>query len=206
VSRVHLPPAQAWTFARLPELMAAHDITPWVLTHVGAHHGEEVEVYRDCGFSLIALVEPDPTSVQVLRGKFGGADDIAITEAAVTPQPDSGTALLHLAERSVWSGLQPHPTASGYTVAVPTIGINEVLRADDTNVLVLDTQGSELDLLRAAHLDELDMVIVETTRRAGDGAAFYDDAVSYMTFQGWRLAEEWVHDGSGYTDSVFVPA
>jgi FkbM family methyltransferase len=204
VSRVYLPPAQAWTFTRLPQVLADHDIEPWVVTHVGAHHGEEVEVYLDCGFDMIYLVEPDPASLEVLHGRYANDPHVSIIEAAVTPQPDSGTALLHLAERSVWSGLYPHPTASGYTVAVPTVGINEVLV--ETNVLVLDTQGSELDLLKAVDLDTLDLVIVETTRRPGDGAAFYDDAVSYMTFQGWRLAEEWVHDGSGYTDSVFVPA
>lgn len=204
MTRIYLQPHEAWTFARLPDVLADHDITPHVVAHIGAHHGEEVAVYQGCGFTQIYLVEPDPRSVAVLHERYASTPNIAIIAAAVVPTADTGQATLHYADRSVWSGLHPHPTATGHTVTVPTVAIGDL--PDTINVLVLDTQGSELDLLAAADLASLDLVIVETTRRAGDGAAYYADAVSMMDRRGWTVAEEWVHDGSGYTDTVFVPA
>jgi FkbM family methyltransferase len=199
---IHLQPHEAWTFARLPDVLADHDIEPRVVTHVGAHHGEEVPIYRQCRFWHIYLCEPDPRSLVVLHDRFDADPLISIIGEAVTPHSWEPVTL-HLAERTVWSGVHPHRTATGERVEVPAVPIGELL--DITNVLVLDTQGSELDLLRAADLDPLELVIVETTRRPGDGAAFYDDAVGYMHGCGWYAAEEWVHDNSGYTDTVFVP-
>lgn len=201
-NQILLPPEQAWTFHRLPTVLAEHHIDPWVVTHIGAHHGEEVDTYRRCRFAAIYLAEADPRSVAVLRERYATDPAIGIIAAAVVAEPGTGPITLHYAERSVWSGVHPHPTATGGTVSVPTVAINELL--DTTNVLVLDTQGSELELLRAADLTAIDLVIVETTRRRGDGAAFYDDAVSYMDIRGFTAVEEWVHDTSGYTDTVFV--
>ncbi len=205
MTQIFLPPHQAWTFARLPDILDDFAIPAGTVLHIGAHHGEEVAIYRQCGFTTIRLVEPDPDNVAVLGSRFGTDDDIDIIPAAVVPAAEVhfGLANLHRAERSVWSGLHPHPTATGETVQVSTVSMSVVQTGED--VLVLDTQGSELDLLRAADLSGPYLVIVETTRRRGDGAAFYDDAVSYMRQQGFWLVEEWVHDGSGYTDTVFVP-
>jgi len=206
VTQIHLPPHQAWTFARLPDLLDDFAIPAHLVLHIGAHHGEEVPIYRQCGFAGIRLVEPDPDNLAVLATRFGHDADIDIVAAAVAPTPgmSAGRAQLHKAACSVWSGLHPHPTATGETVTVPTISMG--LAQSGENVLVLDTQGSELALLRAADLRELHLVIIETTRRVGDGAALYDDAVSYMAEQGWWVVEEWVHDGSGYTDTVFLPS
>jgi len=203
MTQIFLPAHLAWTFARLPDVLATQQITPAAVVHVGAHHGEEVDLYRRCGFTDITLVEPDPRSVAVLRGRFGGQPDVSIYPVAATPVEGTGTADLHLAARTVWSGLDPHPTATGYTVQVPTAGIRAL--TGYAAVLVLDTQGSELELLAAVDLTGRDLVIVETTRRRGDGAAFYDDAVVAMAARRWRVVEEWVHDSSGYTDTVFVP-
>lgn len=202
MTRIPLPPHQAWTFARLPDVLAAHHITAdWVL-HIGAHHGEEVAIYRQCGFRAISLVEPDPRNLAVLFQRYGDDPAVTIHRAAVAEH--AGTATLHHAARTVWSGLRPHPTACGCTSTVDTVALDTLQRG--ANVLVIDTQGTELEILAAADLDTLDLVIVETTRRPGDGAALYDDAVAHMRQRGWRVVEEWVHDGSGYTDTLFTPA
>jgi len=202
--RVFLPAYQAWTFARLPRLLADAGIHARTVLHVGAHHGEEVAIYRQCGFATIRLVEPDPGNLAVLGERYGADPDIDIIAVAATPAATpQGNAKLWLAERSVWSGLQPHPSATGEKIQVPTVTLG-VLQSDE-NLLVLDTQGSELELLRTADLRHLDMVIVETTRRPGDTAADYSATTAYMRSQHWRAAEEWVHDNSGYTDTVFLP-
>lgn len=200
MTRIYLPPAQAWTFARLPAVLAEHGIDAVAVTHVGAHHGEEVPVYRRCGFRRIVLVEPDPRNLVVLHERVRDEPDVSVVAAAATPAP-AGEQTLYLCERTVLSGLVPHPDATGDTVQVRTVALADL---HPTNLLVLDSQGTELDLLRVADLDVLDLVVVETSRRRDDGCAYYDDAVSHMDAQGWVLAEEWVHDGSGITDTVFV--
>lgn len=198
-----LPPDQAWTFARLPYVLDAYDIKPHSVVHIGAHHGEEVPVYRDCGFEQIILVEPDPRNVAVLRDRYAEQPGVSIVAAAVVVDFEPGPVTLYHAERTVWSGLTPHPTADGTSTRVTAVRLGAAF-APDTNVLVLDTQGSELDLLKTADLTQLDLVIIETTRRRNDTAAYFDDVVEYMRSQGWHPIEEWVHDGSGYTDTLFV--
>lgn len=204
---IFLTPEQAWTFARLPDVLDEHRIDPWVITHVGAHHGEEVAIYRRCGFRRIYLVEPDPRSVDVLRHTFDADRDVTIVAAACVPEhvPEQEPVTLYYAERSVWSGLHPHPSADGRTVQVPSLTLTDLLDecAPTTNVLVLDTQGSELDLLRTVDLD-LDLVVIETSRRPGDTAAPYADTLAHMHRHGWTLVEEWIHDASGYTDCVYI--
>jgi FkbM family methyltransferase len=198
---VKLAPQESWTFAPLPEFMREHSIMPSAVAHIGAHHGEEVDIYHECGFKTIYLYEPDPRNLEVLRSRAVNDPTVSIVAAAVTTR-SKGPQQLHLAARTVWSGLSPHPTATGDTVVVPTVPMSHL--SSLVNVLVLDTQGSEYELLRAADLSLLDLVIVETTRRRGDGAAFYEDAVAYMEDCDWVPAQEWVHDDSGYTDTVFI--
>jgi FkbM family methyltransferase len=204
VTSIALPPEQAWTFARLATVLAARHVDPFSVLHVGAHHGEEVPAYRACGFTRITLVEPDPRNVAVLRERFDHDPDVFIIAAAcvseVTSRADRAT--LHQAERTVWSGLVPHTTATGATVDVATVTPDDVL--GNANVLVLDTQGTELALLAASPLHRVDLIIIETSRRAGDTAAYHDDVLTFMHGRGWELAEEWVHDDSGYHDAVFV--
>lgn len=205
VTSVSLPPEQAWTFARLPGVLASHVIKPISVVHIGAHHGEEVPIYRECGFGPITLVEPDPGNVAVLRERFGADQDIFIIGAACVPKASARGAktTLYRAQRSVWSGLQPHPSAAtGDTVQVATVTPDHVL--GEANVVVLDTQGTELDLLAACRLDLVDLVIIETSLRVKDTAAFHNDVVVYMDRRGWAVAEEWIHDDSGYHDVLFV--
>lgn len=199
---VYLDPAQAWTFARLPLVLKSLDITERKVLHIGAHLGEEVGIYQHCGFTKITLVEPDPRQVHYLLDKFGAVDEITVHGVAIGTE--FGDADLYLAERTVWSGLSPHPTAStGKTYRVPVVPLSSL--QDDHNIVVIDTQGTELDILKTADLSTLDLVIIETTPRHNDTASRYADVESYMTGVGWRLVEIWVHDKSGYDDAVFAP-
>lgn len=204
MSQIHLPPEHAWTFARLPDILGPKTHGRRSVLHVGAHHGEEVDIYRQCRFDRIALVEPDPRSVTLLRERFGDDPAIHIEACAATTDTDVAVGQLHRAIRSVWSGLHRHATATGETDEVQLRPIVDLVAAHQPTLLVLDTQGTELDLLRAVDLSALDHVIIETTRRIGDTAAVYANALRYMQQQGWRLVEEWVHDNSGYTDCVFT--
>lgn len=201
MNRVHLPPQQAWTFARLPALVHDFRLDTDTVLHVGAHQGEEVAIYRQCGYGLIVLVEPDPAQVDYLTTHFGGDPDVEIIAAACIPNGANYNAF-YRRERSVHGSL--FPTKDGESIAVRTVLMMEIQQ--DANLITIDVQGLELDILRTVDLTRpnLNAVIVETTRRYDDSAGFYDKVVEYMTSWGWFGVEEWVHDGSGYTDTIFV--
>lgn len=201
MKKIHLAPQQAWTFARLPDLLLHYQAPTDLVVHVGAHHGEEVSIYRDCGFTRIRLIEPDPAQIDYLNAAYAGAPDIEIIAAAVVPA-GTGPVTLHRRERTVHSSLFP---GSGESVEVASLLMPDI--QPGANLLVIDVQGLELELLKTADLTDpaLCMVIVETTHRRDDSAANFDDVAAYMRERSWAGAEEWVHDLSGYTDSVYVP-
>jgi FkbM family methyltransferase len=201
VNRVNLPPPQAWTFARLPLLVKDLQIDTDTVLHVGAHQGEEVAIYRQSGFGLIRLVEPDPAQVDYLTTHYGGDPDVEIIAAACTPAGRNAASFWRR-ERSVHGSLLP--ATGGESITVRTVLMSEI--QDVANLVVIDVQGIELEILRTVDLTRpgLQMVIVETTRRHGDTAGYFDQVVDYMTSWGWVGVEEWVHDQSGYTDCVFI--
>lgn len=201
MNRVHLPPPQAWTFARLPMLVKDLQIDTDTVLHVGAHQGEEVAIYRQCGYGLIRLVEPDPAQIDYLTTHYGGDPDVEIIAAACTPSGHNA-ANFWRRERSVHGSLLP--AADGESITVRTVLMSEI--QDAANLVVIDVQGIELEILRTVDLTRpgLQMVIVETTRRYGDTAGYFDKVVEYMSSWGWPGVEEWIHDASGYTDCVFI--
>ncbi len=201
MNRVQLPPPQAWTFARLPLLVRDLHLDTDTVLHVGAHQGEEVPIYRQCGYGDIRLVEPDPAQVDYLSTHFGDAPDVQIMAAAVTLGGPSQVQF-YRRERSVHGSL--FPVAGSESITVRGVLMSEI--QDNANLVVVDVQGLELEITRTIDLTRpgLQMVIVETTRRHGDSAGFFDQVVEYMASWGWPAIEEWVHDGSGYTDTVFI--
>jgi len=202
MTQVRLPPPQAWTFARLPIVMARLGIRAVSVCHVGAHHGEEVDIYTQCGFDPIVLVEPDPAQVGELHRRFDARPDVVIVEAACGTEV--GTGQLYRTGRTVGSTLEPRPVepAVGEPMRVEVVRLPDI--QGQANVLVIDTQGSEAAVLATADLAGVDLVIVETTRRFDDTAAYYDYVVASMAVRGYTVAEEWIHDESGYTDTVFT--
>ncbi len=185
----------------LKDRLRRQDADDAMALHVGAHQGEEVPIYRQCGYGLIRLVEPDPAQVDYLTTHYGGDSDIEIVAAACAPRGPT-VAEFYRRERSVHGSLLP--TKDGESITVRTVLMAEI--QNQANLVVIDVQGIELEILHTVDLTQpgLNMVIVETTRRHADTAGYYDQVVEYMSTWGWRAYEEWVHDGSGYTDTIFV--
>lgn len=200
IKRVAMTPAQSWTFDLLPEALAELGIEPRGVLHVGAHRGEEVEIYRKCGFERVVLVEPDPVNAEFLRSEFG---DVTVVEAACGDH--EGVATLHRA--GVFAGLAPdpsHPAEGWVNVAVGPL--RDIQADHPANVLVVDTQGSELEVLGTADLSGVDLVVVETQElRRGLYAAFWPDAVEALGKVGFTPAIRWEHE-QHFADTLFVRA
>ena len=200
-----------WTFHRLPAALADLGVFPRHVLHVGANLGQEVPDYRDAGIERITLVEPDPETAEILRGGF---PDLAVLEVACGTQAGQGT-LRRADGASVWSTLATSPLPHGMAVTdeapVRVVTVAEV--QGDADMLVIDTQGTELDALKSADLSSLQLVVIET-HNSGDPAAHagnFHDVEAYMRTQGWEPVLQWLHEEQGgawfatFADTFFMP-
>lgn len=173
-----------WTFRLLPEAMDELAVEPRGVLHVGAHHGEEVPDYLAAGFTDITLVEPDPDNCAVMAGQEWGGHvrifGVACGEEALAAAP------FYRATDTVFSSLTPNLRVG----PIETLEVPVVRTADlqgNANVLVVDTQGTEMAVLRGADLSTLDLVIVETQNRSPTAYGAY-----VPELLAWSNAHNWV--------------
>lgn len=201
-----------WTFHRFPQVLQHLGLAPRSLIHVGANLGQEVPDYRRAGIERITLVEPDPGVCERLRELYPDPD-IAVIEAAVSSQEGTGR-LQRGALADVWSTLKqtslPHGTPTVDFIDVQLVRLSSI--QGDAEVAVIDTQGTELDVLQSADLPRLLLVVVETQEDRPDAhAGWWPDILSFMNSQGWEAVHQWRHERNrsrwfaSYADTFFVP-
>jgi FkbM family methyltransferase len=136
-----------------------------IIVHVGAHAGEEVDIYRHYGARRIVLVEANPASCDALNDAFGADSDVEVVHAAVTDHDGTDELLLHTNARggTESASLLPMKRLSEIVstlhteraVEVPATTLDRLLEeagidASEIGLLVLDVQGAELSALRGA--------------------------------------------------------
>lgn len=201
-------PDWRWSFRLLPTAMEELRIRPVGVIHVGAHHGEEVPIYLECGFRHVTLIEADPDACAVIAGGAWINDRrIGIVNRACGPLGGPAQATFHRAASDAFSGLiqdRRQQELARFTVAVTPVA--DVQQIHPGNVLVVDTQGTELDVLAGADLESLDLIVVETqTERAGAPGAYFPDLASWCGKYGWTPAVQWLRDG-GWADTLLIPS
>lgn len=197
-------PDPGWTFRLLPDALHDLGVTPRGVIHVGAHHGEEVSTYLACGFESIVLVEPDPESCAVIAAQ-PWYDRVTLVPAACAAAEAGDAATFHRSADSVFSGLIANPAHRLLAAfEVPAGPVSAIQAAHPANVLVVDTQGTEMDVLRSADLSSLDLVIVET-QEAGPRSygAYWPELVGWAAACGWVPAVQWTRE-QGWADTLLV--
>lgn len=164
--------------------------------HIGGHQGQEVEFYKESGVEKITLVEPIPELAQQLRSKFDG---VQVLEYAIGLE--EGPKEFHVMNpTNVSTLLEPlseDRVSRKITVEVKTL---ENITEPDMNLLVVDTQGTELEVLESGKnvLSQFEGVIVETcTVQDKTMASLYDDVVDFMRSQGFHSRVFWPRDYTG---------
>lgn len=193
-----------WSLRLIGEALVELRIRPAGVIHVGAHLGQEVPLYLGCGFERITLIEPDPESCAKLAAQsWIDNPGIGIVNAACGPR---GEAAFHRMSDGAFSGLAADARldeAAAFVVRV--IPVSDVQRQAPGNVLVVDTQGTELDALRTADLSQLDLVIVEAqTERAGAPGAYWPDLMAWCREVGWIPRIQWRRDPR-WSDLLLTP-
>lgn len=173
-------------------------VFPKGVIHVGAHEAQEEQDYS--GIKQL-YIEPIPDLAKLLRNKgldvieyaisnYTGTSDFYITDF------DQGSSLLMPLEHSVQKKIK---------VNVDTLE-NVVSDFILYNCLVIDVQGSELDVLKGSRVENFDLVICETnTRERYFGAPLHEDIVRYMEGNGFKLSKIFSHSiDNVIKDCVFV--
>lgn len=193
-----------WSLRLIGDAVEELRVRPAGIIHVGAHHGEEVPLYLGCGFERITLVEPDPEACAVIVGQEWIDDPrIGVVNAACG---ERGRAEFHRMADTAFSGLvkdDRHEQLGSFLVDV--LPISAIQDQTIGNVLVVDTQGTELNALRTADLGRLDLVIVETqTEGVGAPGAYWPNLLGWCEESGWAPRIQWKRDDR-WSDVLLTP-
>lgn len=181
------------------------------VVHVGAHRGQEVPEYRSAGFGRIVLIEPEPRLAERLERKF---TDCQVIRTAVGARR-SQRRKFNVASQRKWSSLvdiPPDQSMTGERIeTVDRIDVEVCILPDvqdGCNVAVVDTQGTEHDVLAAADLDTLDLVIVETVAPGPVWRPAWrrDEADAWFAERGWHAVHEFEHTAADVIDVAYAPA
>jgi FkbM family methyltransferase len=186
--------------------------TPRGVIHIGAHHGQEVELYRRAGFKKILLIEANPALAENLRTRFADAPDITVLHAAATDSDATVELLIHtsrsgsnepasLLELKEFKRIVPTLHTPERT-SVPGIRLDTFFQKGpavvaDYNFMVLDIQGAELMALRGARRTVAAMDAVQA--EAGivemyEGGALYSEIQSFLSQLGLPLHKGVLHE------------
>jgi FkbM family methyltransferase len=132
------------------------------VVHVGANTGQERELYRSYGLSVI-WVEPIPQVFAVLSNNIRGFKDQLAFQALVTDVDDkayqfhiannygASSSILHLKQhRDIWPGVTYVTTISLSSITLASLFKREQVDPGRYQALVMDTQGSELLVLQGS--------------------------------------------------------
>lgn len=197
----------AWSFARFPQACADLGVKPRHVLHVGGHLGQELPYYRAAGATRITYMEPTPENAAHLR-QLG--DDVTVIEAAAGQSAVGSAVLVRCGGDGAWNTLREdigegdgvHGADGGVMVRVVPIADVQT----DADVLVVDTQGTEVEALATAELaaSDVQLVIVETQSSGHPEAAHLSDVNDHMLARGWTPRLMWNHERPGRPHHTFA--
>jgi FkbM family methyltransferase len=190
--------------------------------HVGAHTGQERRVYAQ--YRLEALwIEPIPELFAQLQHNLAGfprqrAVNCLVTNRDgaqypfhVTSNEGGSSSIFRLAQHEdIWPDVKETATITVVSKTLPTLLHDEQLDVASYDVLVMDTQGSELLVLQGAEaiVDRFRVIRTEAADfPAYDGGCRLEDIDAFLARFGFveraRKTIALHPDGGGYYDIVY---
>lgn len=181
------------------------------LIHVGAHHGQEYQEYKQHGIDKLIFFEPQPQAFKVLEESVG--DEVILHNKALGNK--AGQLKMYVEEANIGmssSLLKPKEVLNEYPEIIFTKEIMvDVVRLDDlelpydVNTLVIDTQGYELNVLKGAQktLDSIQYIISEVNRsELYEGGVLIETLDGFLEAHGFKRAfTEW---SASWGDSLYI--
>jgi len=192
----------------LKKFLKKYNIRITGVIHIGAHHGEEYEYYKELGVTDQLFFEPIPECFKVLEESVG---DRAINKALGNR---TGKAVMNIASNNGVSSsiLEPclHKKQYPYISFKKTIQV-DMVRLDDIdtfgyNFISIDVQGYELEVFKGAieTLQDIDYILTEVNRRElFKGCVQIGELDRFLEGQGFaRVEVSWA--GKTWGDALYM--
>jgi FkbM family methyltransferase len=143
------------------------------IIHIGAHYGEEIESYIDCGIQDMILFEPLEENFSILANKVKDLNaNIVGHQIALGAEPSKTTMYVSDNEKQSSSILKPkvhlthHPHVKFPTTEDVEVDVLDNYDCSDYNFINMDVQGYELEVLKGGTktLEHVDYVYCEVNR------------------------------------------
>lgn len=199
------------------ELIKRYDLKISGILQVGAHHGQEVPIYRKHGIRNVALIEPCSPAFKILQQKFGKDPDITLFNCACGSYTGEAAMFVETANQGQSNSLlrpanhlKQYPTIQFKdTELVQVRPLDALPLPDNLNFLSLDVQCFEMQVLVGAKrtLDNIDYVMSEVN---APGANLYEGCTditeldNYLKQWGFVRPEEpqWIN--GSWSDSFWI--
>lgn len=181
--------------------------------HVGAHEGQEYNLYRYFGIPNLLFYEPLKENFEKLKANVG--PEVDIRNKALGNK--NGIVEMHLEDRGLSSSiLIPEFHLEQYPqIVFNRVETVDIARLDDEvfdnskfNFMNIDVQGYELEVLKGAAetLKNIDLLITEINRvEMYKDCALVEDLDAFLTPYGFkRVVTYWQLDGETWGDALYI--
>lgn len=171
------------------------------VVHIGANTGQERDMYALCDLPVV-WIEPIPEVFATLQRNIAPYSDQVAVQALVTDQDGQecrlniasngggSSSILEFAQhRDIWPGVTFERSIMMRSVTLPSVFATQHLDPGAYDLLVLDTQGSELMVLRGAisMLGGFNQILAEAADfNAYAGGCKLEDIVAFLRAHGFR--------------------
>lgn len=169
------------------------------IIHVGAHKGQEVEDYLWLTKN-VWLWEPIPSLATQLKKAY---PDVRVSQVAAWHENGH----VDFWVTSFSEGSSPLYPLEHEVVDTLDVVAKRLDYVDDTdyNILVIDTQGSELSVLKGCDLKKYDLIVVETnSRQRYENSPLRQDIFDYLGKTHNLVDEKYHSEDKVISDAYFV--
>lgn len=184
------------------------------IVHVGAHWGQELTAYKESGINNIVFIEPCAAAFKTLQAKVGNDDNVVLFNCACGDIHGIGDMYVERMNQGQSNSLfKPkmhlvhHPEIIFTDVETVPIRTLDSLPFTRTryNLLMMDTQGAEMLVLKGARetLQYIDYVYTEVNEQElYEGNAMVSEIDAFL--EGFtRVKSYWVGN-KGWGDAIYV--
>lgn len=202
------------------EIIDKHNIKLRGVIHIGAHAGQEDNLYREAKVNHIVYFEPHPHSFAKLKKYVGKKPNTTLVNKALGPQ--KGIVNMHCSKNNGGmsnSLLKPQDHATIYpgivfdhvvNVKMDTLDREMIKFKEDIkkyfNCIVIDVQGFELEVFKgsANTLNQIEYIFTEANfRHMYESCALINELDDFLKPFGFIRAETF-DTGSGWGDALYI--
>ena len=205
------------TSIQLKPILKKYNIKLEGVVHVGAHWAEEHDDYVDCGLKGFLYIEPIKEAFEILVKKFSKNSNIKLENVAIGSKEAIGEMCVDTTNQGQSSSLltpfihlEQHKDVifNGKFQTVKIVKLDSIKFPEWYNLLVVDTQGYELEVLKGSVkvLSQFDLLYLEVNRQETyKGCPMVEDLDKFLlTFGFNRIETKWASDYYSWGDAIWV--